>query len=261
MKSAPATQQSWTSRAATRGRTARGRAGHTLFEILLALGLSLVLLTAVYAALDQHWRYAEAGQRQTERMQVTRALFERISLDLRSVVFRPAASFAATSRDLIPAGSGIRGDAETLLVRVHTPDDARSRVPHTVRWAIGAFNPGGPDAVPAAPPRAAAVALTTPTSFGLARIVEDEASPGSLSASKTASARDLLADEVETIRFRYFARGSWFDRWDSVVQGELPRAVEITIGFRRATAAEPAIGGRNSAGTYRLIVPIPASEA
>ena len=67
------------------------RAGHTLIEILLALGLSLVILSAAYAALDQHWRYAEAGQRQTERMQVTRALFERMSLDLRSVVFRPDA--------------------------------------------------------------------------------------------------------------------------------------------------------------------------
>lgn len=233
------------------------RAAHTLIEILLALGLSLVILTAVYAALDQHWRYAAAGQQQTERMQVARALFERLSLDVRSAVFRPA----------VDAGRsiGIKGDADTLTVQVQTTGAQRGRGSRTVCWQMRAVEAGDRDGTRIDPSRAATGAATGPVTehaaLGLVRVARDDSSPASLADLKTPAANDLVAAEVATIRFRYFAGGRWFERWDSVGQQELPRAVEITIGFRGAGVAEQPAGGRAVAGEYRVVVPVPAAEA
>jgi Tfp pilus assembly protein PilW len=237
------------------------RTGHTLIEILLALGLSLVILTAVYAALDQHWRYAEAGQRQTERMQVTRALFERISLDLRSVVFRPSAGpehaigLVDTRIDVAQPDEayggrsiGVVGDGETLVVQTSTPNVEGSSGSQTVRWEVRAVE-------------SRTAANQTGETNGLARIARDKATIVSSDAAQAVSTRDLLAAEVETIRFRYFAGGSWLDRWDSVVRQKLPRAVEITIGFRKLNSVDQRVNDKEASGEYRLIVPVPASEA
>ena len=244
--------------------------GHTLIEILLALGLSLVILTAVYAALDQHWRYAEAGQRQTERMQVTRALFERASLDLRSVVFRPAASLEhptgssnVTRIDVIQADEpylrssvGIIGDSESLIVQINTPR-VEGTGSQTIRWEMQALASNTRNGKPSR-----GVSVTEQRAMGLARVaVRDMATLATLEAERTASPNDLLAAEVKTLGFRYFARGSWFDRWDSVARGELPQAVEMTIGFRKRNAADNQADGQEPTGEYRLVIPVPASEA
>ncbi len=230
------------------------RAGHTLIEILLALGLSLVILAAVYAALDQHWRYADAGQRQTERMQVTRALFERLSLDVRSVVFRRAADPDLAMRtsevtrinvvqpDELYVGRsfGIVGDGEKLILQIDEPGGERPVAPQSVRWEMSAAS------------------ASEQGTLGLARFARAAASS---EAAAAVSPKDVLAREVETIRFRYFARGSWFEQWNSVERQALPQAVEITIGFRKAFAADRTTNGQTPPGEYRLIVPVPASEA
>jgi len=97
---------------------------------------------------------------------------------------------------------------------------------------------------------------------GLARIAaRDQTTLVSLNAAQTASPEDLLAPEVETIRFRYFARGNWFDRWDSAGRLELPQAVEMTIGFRQRNAPNDNTRDRTPTGEYRLVVPVLASEA
>jgi type II secretory pathway component PulJ len=251
----------------------RSRAnGHTLIEILLALGLSLVILTAVYAALDQHWRYAEAGQQQTERMQVTRALFERISLDLRSAVLRPfnaslpAGPSSGTRIDVLQpddfyAGRsiGIIGDGQTLVVQVNTPDAAPAAGSRVVRWAMLALEAEEPSDEKSAV-RRGGERLGERKARGLARIVLDKANGPSLDSPQERSKKDLLAAEVETLRFRYFARGVWFEDWDSVGRQALPQAVEITIGFRSLSSEETQIDGPKRAGEYRLLVPIPAAE-
>lgn len=76
----------------------RRRAGFTLLELLLALGLTVTLLTAVYAALELHWRSSTLGQVEAERAQIARALLTRMSSDIRSVVYRaPAAGTSSSS--------------------------------------------------------------------------------------------------------------------------------------------------------------------
>lgn len=73
------------------------RAGFTLLELLLALGLTVTLLTAVYAALELHWRSSTLGQVEAERAQIARALLTRMSSDIRSVVYRAPTAGASSS--------------------------------------------------------------------------------------------------------------------------------------------------------------------
>lgn len=77
-------------------RQAHSSRGFTLLEIVLALGLSSLLLAALYTALQMHWSSSSLGQVEMERSQVARALFRRIETDLRAVVFRDSALTSST---------------------------------------------------------------------------------------------------------------------------------------------------------------------
>ncbi len=122
------------------------RAGHTLFEILLALGLSLVLLVAVYSALDIHWKFSAAGRERMERSQVARALLEKLHGDIRDVVFRDeeisarekfelskpqqageGSSIRVTrpGDDFVSRNVGLIGSSERLLLQVSRSSSTR----------------------------------------------------------------------------------------------------------------------------------------
>ena len=78
------------------------RSGFTLLELTLALGLTIVLLTAVYRAMEIHWQFSVAGQIEVERSQIARALLSQIAADIRSTVYRveeTSTSSSATNTD------------------------------------------------------------------------------------------------------------------------------------------------------------------
>jgi hypothetical protein len=77
----------------------------TLFEVLIALSLSMLLVSAIYAGLSLYWRYSSAGHVEVERALLARALLRRIELDVRSVMYRPPAATTATDS----SGSGTSG--------------------------------------------------------------------------------------------------------------------------------------------------------
>ena len=235
---------------ATRGGRKR-RVGHTLVEILLALGLSLVILVAVYAALDQHWRYAEAGQQQAERMQVTRALFETLSLDLRSVKFRP------------DDGVAVRGDANTLAIQSSGLPRAigeSMKGQKLVRWRMDEL-PARSSATQAKTRLRDGSRADPGSAVGLVRVAGNATEVVGNNRSGAVKPSEVLAAEVESIQFRYFAGGRWFEQWDSVARQSLPQAVEMTLGFAPSAAARSFDGKQTRPGEYKLVVPIPASEA
>ncbi len=65
------------------------REGFTLLEVLIALSLSLVLISAIYSAVSLHWRYEEAGRERIDRAQVSLAVLRLLSEDVGSVMFTP----------------------------------------------------------------------------------------------------------------------------------------------------------------------------
>ena len=64
------------------------RRAFTLIEILLALGLSVVLLAAVFTALDLYRQFSTAGRLDIERAQLARAILRKMEIDIRSLVYR-----------------------------------------------------------------------------------------------------------------------------------------------------------------------------
>ena len=71
-----------------RGRGVHSRSAFTLLELMLALGLTIALLTVVYSAMELHWRFSTLGQVEVERAQIARAVLTRMSADIRSVMYR-----------------------------------------------------------------------------------------------------------------------------------------------------------------------------
>ncbi|SFI48248.1 type II secretion system protein GspJ [Planctomicrobium piriforme] len=61
-------------------------AGFSLLEVLIALGLSVLLVSSVYAAIDLYYRYNLAGRAEVAGQQLMRGLTRRMSDDIGSVV-------------------------------------------------------------------------------------------------------------------------------------------------------------------------------
>ncbi|WP_310820343.1 prepilin-type N-terminal cleavage/methylation domain-containing protein [Stratiformator vulcanicus] len=68
--------------------THRSPGGFTLIEVVLALALTVVLMAAILSALELNRRLVMTGREEIERARIARAVFQRISRDLRSVTFR-----------------------------------------------------------------------------------------------------------------------------------------------------------------------------
>ena len=77
----------------------RHLAGFTLLEVLLAAGLSLVMMVAVYGALDLYWKYTSAGNDRSERWQLIRSLSDLIARDIRGIAFHPQEDSTETDVD------------------------------------------------------------------------------------------------------------------------------------------------------------------
>jgi type II secretory pathway pseudopilin PulG len=114
----------------------RRRGAFTLVELLAALGISLLLIAAVTASLDIYLRVTTTGQVAIERQQVTRALFDLMTRDVSSLVFRPATTTEAAAEDtgtesstdstsgVGMSGAGASAEAETTAITVQDPESA-----------------------------------------------------------------------------------------------------------------------------------------
>ncbi len=312
--------------------------GFTLLELLLSLALTTLLMGVVFTALDMHWRFSLTGQEDAERAQIARAVFQRMTADIRSVVYRPdkpagtaSDSSSSSSTDSSsgtsdsssqstsqtgnqtgnqtsgtgtnsssPQGSqsqtgssqsgsqtppteplaptdafsgvslGVFGDSQTLVMHVSRParsvgapvNDALfgSGDLKSVSYYLGSTDGSMPAAFGAALP-------TSPEgSQGLMRRSADQlslsvATPASDGSTEGTS--ELLAPEIVSLSFRYHDGVSWVDSWDSSVDGGLPTAIGITIGFRDPPAtASNAIRreASNSTSEFRIVVTIPQAN-
>ena len=124
--------------------------GFTLLEVILALGLTSLLLAAIYSALDLYWKYTTIGHQQVERAQIARAVFQKITHDLHCVTFAQktteeestdsseeetdAVEIQVTnSDDAYTAGNiGVYGDTQSLVLHTSRP----ARQPMLVSQAI-----------------------------------------------------------------------------------------------------------------------------
>jgi type II secretory pathway pseudopilin PulG len=256
------------------------RAGFTLLEIVVALGLCILLMAGVYSAMHFQYRYSTAGRAEIEQARIARALLQRIELDLRSVVYRrdestevPSAEEAAEEEAAAATStagtskSGLFGTADTLMFHASRP---QKLVSYDVAALSGVVPTAGSDqqviAYFVSGTGGGSLDLGTrglnDAKPGLARMAGDRMSldyadqQGDVALLE--SQTQVLATEVTRMQFRYYDGYEWFDSWDSTERNGLPRCVEILIEMepsedQRASnlsAAEP------QPKQYRLVVPL-----
>ena len=269
------------------------RAGYTLLEMVLALGLGTILLTAVYAALDMHWRYSVTGEVEMERSQLARSILEMMARDLKSTIFQVEQETEDTSTELSDsadsetamtieviseedeesAGSpGLVGDEQTLMITVSRPQREIGTITEEAQTissdyrSIAYFLAGSGSGLLA---EMMAEEWTDATDGemewpALARLEGDRLQmmqADQLGDLNTLSGQTkILAAEINRLEFRYFDGEEWQSSWDSAEMNALPWAVEIVIGFRDPQATGGLFSNTpmgNSTASFRLVVDLP----
>ncbi|MGD9857248.1 MAG: prepilin-type N-terminal cleavage/methylation domain-containing protein [Planctomycetaceae bacterium] len=250
--------------------TLHSRRAFTLLEVLVALGLSVVLMAAVYGAINLSFQLSTAGREKMEQAQLVRAIFQQFDADVRSVVFALQESIASdtegaaaeedaqaeeevetmtTDEAFANASSGVYGDAQTLVVHVSRPS----------RNAPAVSPPAAVESAGRSDLAAVSYFLAVRGASGLPGTVADMAYQGTLlnaprrgtvtgltrlegdrlsvqfaeetgDVQTLAAAAQILAPEVVSLSFAYWDGAEWTESWDTVTDGRLPSAIEITLG-------------------------------
>ena len=262
-----------------RRRCDQRRQGFTLLELLLAIGLTTILMAAVYGAMSAYWNLALDSYEDVERTQVAGALLAMLSEDIQSCTFVEQTTSTAdtdSEADELDSGptevttstyrNGLIGTERDLVLYISRPDSSLNYVPTPdavgttnrdsdlmiVRWLLADTSAGG---------LAAAVAESNPqdgsgTVAGLARgsggvtgfgnaIDQDDF----VLQSQTTS---LEAQEVHDVLFTYFDGVDWLTEWNSSTLNKMPQAVKIELTLRGDDNRSPPV----PATKHALVVPI-----
>lgn len=236
------------------------RAAYTLLEVLLAIGIGLLLIAALYVALDVQMRYMQAGRNAVAEAQLARGLLARVGADIRGHLARlPSVSSLASQVSNVQASGtdtsavtssvgtnqfnyGVQGD-ETQLVLFVSGVTRFGRADLDSQYGVSDLR---------------RIVYTLIPGTGLVRL---ESRVFSTDPSDMPDAvPDVLAPEVLALQFRYYdgASGSWLTSWDGSASGP-PLAIEINVGLQppvdlimpRVEATVPSY--------YRLVVTIPTA--
>lgn len=243
--------------------------GFTLVEILAALVLTAMLVSAVFGAMHQQWKLRTTGETQVEQSQVVRGIVADITEDLRTIQPMPFVDQdeATTPHNgsLWQKPTAIRASdlSEQLLnVARHVPktplrfvgeahwlvietSQTNSRFhPQTEKNSAGESQQvlwfcshGESLRVPVARERERLLRRSISgrdRPLGLTRVElpDDERTRwGSDSLTLDDQHWFAIATEVSSLRFRYFDGREWHPHWDSHTQRRLPNAVEVAVSI------------------------------
>ncbi|MEM9186001.1 MAG: hypothetical protein AAGB00_05830 [Planctomycetota bacterium] len=260
-----------------------GRAGFTLIEVVLAIGLSTALLALLTWAFNSYLLRVDSSRAAVENAQLARGVLRLMATDLRAA----ATLFEQdTSQVEELAATQAQFDVDELdeIGEDEEVDPADTRRPVGLYGAAGEFSLDVNRARAVDPtieygsgqtqsPSATLTGVTTVRYFvtaeGLARQeaprdVDVYESGGGVSETLAASTR-VIAPEVAGLSLIYSDGEQAADVWDSEQEdGALPAAVELLLTLKQA-ANEGADGGDDAAAeepvyrTYRLVVALPAT--
>ncbi|QDT93520.1 prepilin-type N-terminal cleavage/methylation domain-containing protein [Gimesia algae] len=240
--------------------------GFTMLEVILAIGLTSLLLAAIYSALDLYWKYTTIGQQQVERAQIARAVFQKISHDLHSVTYmqkteveeETSSGSSETETDEVvievtnpddaytSGNIGVFGDAQSLVLHTSRPgrqplfvaSEGNSSTMQSDLLSVSYFLAiAGADGLQGAVgDRYRNTATTSQSTQGLARLEGDRLAmsmaDNSADIEVLAQQSQLLAAEISSLQFQYFDGTDWLEIWDSIEYGTVPQAIKVTIGFQ-----------------------------
>lgn len=174
--------------------------GFTLVEVMVALAVTALMLTAVYQTVSSAAHARERIGVENARHHMARIVTERFGRELQSL------HFIATD-ELTRFRGGISGSDMELLSFSSTASTPLAKQP----------------------------GLPARISYFLERIETDEESTFRLNRTEGGTlALDpgrayKLADDLNDLEIRFRNNGRWTDRWDSETEKALPEAVALTI--------------------------------
>jgi type II secretory pathway pseudopilin PulG len=251
-----------------------GRRGFTLLELMLALGLTVVVVGLVSIAVSTQLQLAATGRAQVQEAQLARALLHRIADDLHNAV--------PYSANPLP-GTGLSGTSNQLQLDVCRPAlpspslaaaaqmDAsiggRAMDVRTVCYYLA--EPGEVVGNEEDAPGGSTTSGGTSASAGAGGLVRSEISRALASWAMQQGASDASqlgpvtsVPEVTNINFTYYdSNNNENDQWDSSSQQGLPYAVRISMTIRRpsrkpVSLVEAPPEDQNEVGVYSLLVPL-----
>ncbi len=257
------------------------RRGYTLFEIVIALSISMFVLYGLYTALFTQLNLSKSGRELMQQASLAQTLFTKINNDITSHL-GPATPWLKTN---FPTSSGTTNssgttDGTTKSGSTPAPATEQTTPPETTD-STGGFNRGvqgegqsvrlslsryprkGKDDFPVCD--LCRIDYWMVPDVGLARrevtrILADEENvdPSSLPNQE----KYVIAPEVKSLSFRYWDGSAWQDTWKGTDYGEdgetqlgPPAAIEITIEVETKF-------GRGDEGVrkYRHVVAIPTAN-
>jgi prepilin-type N-terminal cleavage/methylation domain-containing protein len=235
------------------------RHGFTLLEMILATFVSVLLMGALYVAVDMQLRHEQLGRDAIERDTLARALFSRMTNEIKACVTPAgpvppppkAASTPTTASSSTPStttpntGSSAGTPTTTSNSASSTPTSTASSststaLRDTIQFTLGVQGTENTLTLYVSrlpreldDPRAPTVSDLRLISYwlatdgtkpvGLARRefkrVTSEEANGSAPASMPDETPHIIADEVVSLQFRYFDGVSWYDTWDGTATG------------------------------------------
>lgn len=254
--------------------------GFTLFEVLIAMALSAILVAAVYTALSMHISRTQRAYADVEQTGVARGVLRKIGVDLRTALYQAAEAVPAqqgggtqaTNGGEQGTGGGSDPDQDPQLEQAFESATGELGLWGETDWVL--FDVGVPmrrlmpnetsesDAGAFTAMRLVLYAIDEGTRDEPAALVRKEVSREQAelvafdlrAISDAAELTEVLAQEVHQLTFRYYDGIEWSSSWDSSLMGGLPRAVEVTIGV------QPLDDGQEDV-PYRLVVALPTPSA
>jgi len=253
------------------------RDGFTLLEMLLASGIAVLLMAALYVSMEVNLKYAAAGREVVDQAELARALLSRITADITGAL-SPISATKSTSATgttttmtddstttslttVTPLNMGVVGDATLLTLYV-------SRVPNWAAAAPAGTTNADQQQLTFSDQKRISYWLSTVGDAGLAKQDSDrvtaDPSDDPLPPGLADEEKMIIASEVVGLAFRYFDGTTWQDTWDGSILGTdgvtpvgPPRAIEIRLDIRQPGANRDA---ENVVRSFRHVVAIGAAN-
>jgi prepilin-type N-terminal cleavage/methylation domain-containing protein len=279
----------------TRQKRQSGRAGFTLLEVLLAAAIGVLLMTALYVAMQVQLDHAQAGREAVEQSLLARALLRRMSNDITPSLGAPLPSNTASGANMASGGnSGAAGGASSAAGSSGastTPASSSNSATSSTSSTAPVLNLQGDsgrlvlwvsrissDLSPTSTNPFVSSDLHRITYWlagggspvGLARQEIKQATSDDAQLSTPPDIPDedtyVIAEEVQSVAFRYFDGSAWQDSWDGTQADPSsgasmgpPQAVEITLTIQ-TPSSDSTVPNNSIVKTYRHVVAIPTAN-
>jgi prepilin-type N-terminal cleavage/methylation domain-containing protein len=277
----------------------RRRSAFTLLEVLLATAIGVMLLAALYVAVDVQLTVMHRGTRSIEQGALARGLFHKMAGDISGCIAGPlppvttSSSGGSAAGGSATGGSGAGGSAagatgaaattttstDAVTFNIGVLGDSTDLILSNIRPPRENLNPGtlssGGQVIGVSDLRHA---IWWMTDTGLARYEmravtsSDAATMLTLPPVISDEKSWVIAPEVKSLQFQYFDGANWQDSWDSTQPSSLPNsdgvtpqgppvAIAVVMGIQQDNLGKDSGDvDADNVKSYRRVIVIPAAN-